>query len=505
MRWPQGLFNRDGCRNPEATMVRNPFVGTWTYRSFYNIPDPVDSFDKIRLFQAELFLEADGADLVRGRLSFGDDHLDVHGTVRNGERPSIRMRATGIDGTATAGWIYDYVGFLAPHWPDGNRQRSAIVGTVIRTAFHQPNRVAGDSASFVAVSRDVPPVTVYELPESVIEHFADRLHRLHHTVWHGLRNTWEILRPTQRQAIATLGWEPPRLARQWLIAQGRPVFKRPYIGNGSGEDFLYFHRQMLQMYRTLMKQTGAEPIVWAEIPPPAGGEISDAIPGAWEVPEAQDFERRIAALKSDAFFWGRMRWWDQQFKDPVYLATLTLGELGALIEFSVHNDMHMRWSEQPRDPVTNAPLTAGRPLGDIATKWDNPRNNYLGDFYSSHVNPIFWRLHGWIDDRIEDWFDAHKNKHPNEVMRQQVGGVEWFETGHWVQVPQPWVWGQSGTSSHGHDSSGDRDTTIRTLEEIVHILYPPKTERAELAQDRRKAAELAEQLQNMRFTFQVNF
>lgn len=49
-------------------------------------------------------------------------------------------------------------------------------------------------------------------------------------------------------------------------------------------------------------------------------------------------------LQSDEFYWSRMRWWDQQFKDPTYLATLTLGELGALLECTVHNDMHMRWA-----------------------------------------------------------------------------------------------------------------------------------------------------------------
>jgi len=39
----------------------------------------------------------------------------------------------------------------------------------------------------------------------------------------------------------------------------------------------------------------------------------------------------------------------------------------------------------------------------IGKEWDDPRYNFLGDTYSSHVNPIFWKLHGWIDDRIENW------------------------------------------------------------------------------------------------------
>jgi hypothetical protein len=30
-------------------------------------------------------------------------------------------------------------------------------------------------------------------------------------------------------------------------------------------------------------------------------------------------------------------------------------------------------------------------------------NDWLGTFFSSHVNPIFWKLHGWVDDLIDRW------------------------------------------------------------------------------------------------------
>jgi len=56
----------------------------------------------------------------------------------------------------------------------------------------------------------------------------------------------------------------------------------------------------------------------------------------------------------------------------------------------------------------------------ISTKWDAPAYDYLGDTYSSHVNPIFWKLHGWIDNRIEDW----KNEHGI------TGEIQW--KGTWV-------------------------------------------------------------------------
>ena len=200
-------------------------------------------------------------------------------------------------------------------------------------------------------------MAAFQLPESVTTHFADRMHRLHHAVWHGLRNTWDVIPADKRTQIEVLGWAPPRPGRQW--AAGSP--KRPYTTNGSGLDFLFFHREMLMHYQMLMAEAGATPVTWVEIPAPgeAPGKPDSEVPAAWRVPGNAELERRIAALKTDEFFWSRMRWWDQQFKDPTYLTTLKLGELGALLEYSAHNDMHLRWSALPRDPETNEALPTG--------------------------------------------------------------------------------------------------------------------------------------------------
>jgi len=459
-------------------MLQNPFVGRWVYRSLYNIVEEPQQLTDLLLWQATLTLEDYGPNLVKGRLSSGNYVLDVRGGVSlDTARQTIQMRATGIEGSPTAGWIYDYSGYLAHGWPEGDGQRPAIVGTVTRTVPHAPNRPAGASYSFVAVSHDVPAAP-YQLPDQVVSHFADKLHRLHHAVWHGIRQSWKGLTKQEQAKLIELDWqiEGERVA---LISPGEKT--RPAIENGSGEDFLYFHRQMVAHYRMMMEDLGVRPIQWIEIPQPgSGGPASpDAVPDAWKVPEAPNFQRRLAALKTDEFFWSRMRWWDFQFKDPNYLATLTLGELGALIEYSVHNDMHIRWSAPPRDPDTNSLLSLGRPSYDISDRWDNPRYNWLGEFYSSHVNPVFWRLHGWIDDRIEDWAAAHEAKQPGSVKRIELGGVTWFKPSALVQVDYPWVWPRSlggFGNAHADDDPEMRAKKIESMKRVMAILYPPPTE-----------------------------
>ena len=88
-----------------------------------------------------------------------------------------------------------------------------------------------------------------------------------------------------------------------------------------------------------------------------------------------------------------------QSDDPDHLRSLTLGELGADVEFSVHNWAHMRWSTRPAAFRPDAPAT--NPTA-VAPRWDRVGYDWLGDSYSAHVHPVFWKIHGWVDDHLDD-------------------------------------------------------------------------------------------------------
>jgi hypothetical protein len=63
-----------------------------------------------------------------------------------------RFQGSGDIGGET--WVYDYVGYLVPIWPNGVEQRPAIVGSVIRTVPHSSGQAkAGYVASFIAVKQ----------------------------------------------------------------------------------------------------------------------------------------------------------------------------------------------------------------------------------------------------------------------------------------------------------------------------------------------------------------
>jgi hypothetical protein len=139
--------------DPQAT-----FAGNWTYRSFINNPEEVgdDPQKALALIfgEGQMTIEQSGFGTFKGTLSFGPQYiLDLIGWVGYGTPFTARFEGKGRKGSQAEGWVYDYIGYLIPMWPNGVDQTAAIVGTVIRTVPHSNGQAkAGYVASFVAVN-----------------------------------------------------------------------------------------------------------------------------------------------------------------------------------------------------------------------------------------------------------------------------------------------------------------------------------------------------------------
>ena len=241
------------------------------------------------------------------------------------------------------------------------------------------------------------------LPQAVILMHAKRERRMHHFLWHQTRDMWLSWDENIRSKICALGWEPPRPAlRPRSDGDGLEMI----LDNNSGEDFLYMHRQMI--HATNLKLADIDnpnyPKVagWKEVPRPENQDYP--VPPPWTTDDPR-LNQVLETAKPDKFFYDRLVPWETQYTSPQELAKMSLGELGARIEFTIHNMMHMRWcaeisERRPDVDPTNPEM--------IDPRWDDPSYDWLGDIYSSHVNPTFWKLHGWCDDRINDWINANK-------------------------------------------------------------------------------------------------
>jgi hypothetical protein len=220
------------------------------------------------------------------------------------------------------------------------------------------------------------------LPQQVIDMMAAREHRMHHWLWHEVRNSWHRYSKDIQGKIEDMGWKPPR-----------PVMNEasvPDLENNAGEDFLYMHRQMIADVNAVLASVGDPnyPRVQGWIVPPPPGDPDYPVPPAWFDPTGQDPNTgmpfaRLQRIKSDVYYQKRFRFWQRSFTDPTYLRSVSLGTLGTMIEMSIHNMMHQRWAANPGSsrPEPQQP-TGGETIG---REWDDPRYDFLGDTYSSHV------------------------------------------------------------------------------------------------------------------------
>jgi hypothetical protein len=138
-------------------MSDNPFVGTWTYRSFLNDPDVNTAFNALEFGRGTIVIAEAPMQILEGTIGGPGWSLALKGGREYGNPMHARFQGTGM--VSGEKWIYDYEGYLVPYWPDGIDQRPAIVGSVIRTIPHsgdQPGTVApaGVVCSFYAVRVD---------------------------------------------------------------------------------------------------------------------------------------------------------------------------------------------------------------------------------------------------------------------------------------------------------------------------------------------------------------
>ena len=135
--------------------MSNPFVGNWTYRSFLNDPDISKAANNLLFGEGTLTIAEKSETELSGTIGGPGWSLDLRGGFGYGSPMQVRFQGKGVVGGEE--WIYDYIGWLVPVWPNSTDRLevSAIVGSVVRTIPHSGDggstNPAGMVASFYAV------------------------------------------------------------------------------------------------------------------------------------------------------------------------------------------------------------------------------------------------------------------------------------------------------------------------------------------------------------------
>lgn len=422
--------------------------GIWDLR----FEGPEAGLEGLPVVGVELFLDV--ATKGRGLRGFVDtgERLRGDGVARyrvlgdlvEASSAQVRWRLLNQKG----GPSYECIASLDEVWGDfANAGTGTLSGRLQR--LDRPLMLPEADSRFVAVKRRFPEARerIGYTPQ-MHAWVLSAEHRLFHQLWHATRDKWHDLSETQRSALRGLGWQPGPRDRE-RDARGPRKHR-----NGSGIDFLFMHRHMLQTARQLQDLPS-----WRHFPLPAPSVELDragfaryhenhdgcCVPPSWQAPDDEPYGQWVSAIKASETFCSNFQVWESQYQDPQYLAKLSLGALGSEMEMTLHDWLHMCWASVPRDPLNGAPVPFARDPADFALRWFGPENDFLGDPFSSHVNPVFWGFHGWIDDRIDDWYRAQERYHPGQVRRMQVNGVNWFTPGRWVEVDDPWL----GPDTHG--------------------------------------------------------
>ncbi|MEZ2218894.1 hypothetical protein [Rhizobium sp. RCC_161_2] len=135
--------------------MTNPFVGNWTYRSFLNDPDISKAANDLLFGEGTLAIVEQSVAELSGTIGGPGWSLDLRGSFGYGSPMQVRFQGKGVVGGEE--WIYDYIGWLVPVWPNSTDRLEvpAIVGSVVRTIPHSGDggsiHPAGVVASFYAV------------------------------------------------------------------------------------------------------------------------------------------------------------------------------------------------------------------------------------------------------------------------------------------------------------------------------------------------------------------
>jgi hypothetical protein len=216
-----------------------------------------------------------------------------------------------------------------------------------------------------------------ELPLRVKAILASREIRTLHLMWHFARGDGGKPNPIQKSV------------RKWFGNSLKPRGSR-----GSGEQFLRMHRHFMQLVNSEIKAIGGpaahEVRGWRKVPIAPG----DPIPPTFSIEGGGLFF--FDAKSRDPARYARRANTIEQISTDAWIRSKSISDdsLGRRIERELHEWMHNRWAEEKGYRAdTNGNLS--------------PTNDNLLNPFSSHVNLVFWKIHGWIDDRFSAWIRFH--------------------------------------------------------------------------------------------------
>jgi hypothetical protein len=117
----------------------NQLKGKWIYRSLVNDKALNTPFANLQFGLGIIeFKKIAGGRILNASLDMGSDLVLIIGgeITKEGAVTSLKWRGTGVAGSPTAGWIYDYEAHLSPKWKKATDKTPILAGSVLRVVPH---------------------------------------------------------------------------------------------------------------------------------------------------------------------------------------------------------------------------------------------------------------------------------------------------------------------------------------------------------------------------------
>lgn len=241
--------------------------------------------------------------------------------------------------------------------------------------------------------------------------FSPLHHRRAHQAWHQVRDIWDDPQYTWFRNYVSSNY--PDLTLSPKHSGGASEIADPT--NLKGVDFLWMHGNMVRELNDRLKEQGLPPFVgWKVLPRP----------GSTLFPMGAGNEAN----------WSLLEEWEAVLQEDEMVQSIgTLNRYGFYLEITIHNQMHISYSQARRYNFEISPFDdfSAIPSSVLDTLQYDPQNpdaveDYLGNSLGSAVNPVFWKLHGWIEDRLLDYLRLH----PEVCFTDSVRGVAAVPAGY---------------------------------------------------------------------------
>jgi len=261
----------------------------------------------------------------------------------------------------------------------GNAGSGTLSGQILD--LDRPLALTAPENRFVAHKQPFPEARQrIGLNPSLLAWLISPEHRLFHQLWHATRDQWHKLSEEKRDALRGIGWQPGPRGKE-RDARGKLKDR-----NGSGIDFFFMHRHMLGTARAMQDLPS-----WSAFPEPQPALERDrlgflryfdnhdgfALPPTWLAPDDGDYTQWVSDIKAAETYHSNFQVWESQYRDPRYLAKLTLGQLGSEMELGLHDWLHMRWASVPATPPTAPPCPSPATRQTLPRVGMHPKTTFL--------------------------------------------------------------------------------------------------------------------------------